>query len=156
MLQFSAAFRCLEKHHRLAPFGYIGRCAAAEYFIGNSIKSQPERQLYNSFSYRLNQGRPYSFEINVESAEGSFSPAEKKFGFGISVRAQACIVVRNSKVTRRKNQCRSSEIQPEVIAASFCSRIFRQKYCGNPTFTRPAQSTVSPVPSNKPESFLSF
>jgi hypothetical protein len=37
------------------------------------------------------------------------------------------IVVRNSKVTRRKNQCRSSEIQPEVIAASFCSRIFRQK-----------------------------
>mgnify|MGYP007116382715 FL=1 len=85
MLQFSAAFRCLEKHHRLAPFGYIGRCAAAEYFIGDSMKSQPERQLYNSFSYRLNQGRPYSFEINVESAEGSFSPAEKKFGFGISV-----------------------------------------------------------------------
>ena len=77
MLQFSAAFRCLEKHHRLAPFGYIGRCAAAEYFIGDSMKSQPERQLYNSFSYRLNQGRPYSFEINVESAEGSFSPAEK-------------------------------------------------------------------------------
>ena len=49
------------------------------------MKSQPERQPYNSFSYRLNQGRPYSFEINVESAEGSFSPAEKKFGFGISV-----------------------------------------------------------------------
>jgi len=66
------------------------------------------------------------------------------------------IVVRNSNVTRRKNQCRSSEIQPEVIAASFCSRIFRQEYCGNPTFTRPAQSTVSPVPSNKPVSFLSF
>lgn len=41
------------------------------------MKSQPERQLYNSFSYRLNQGRLYSFEINVESAEGSFSPAEK-------------------------------------------------------------------------------
>ena len=155
MLQFSAAFRCLEKHHRLAPFGYIGRCAAAEYFIGDSMKSQPERQLYNSFSYRLNQGRPYSFEINVESAEGSFSPAEKSLVSEFQFERKR-IVVRNSNVTRRKNQCRSSEIQPEVIAASFCSRIFRQKYCGNPTFTRPAQSTVSPVPSNKPESFLSF
>jgi len=155
MLQFSAAFRCLEKHHRLAPFGYIGRCAAAEYFIGNSMKSQPERQLYNNFSYRLNQGRSYSFEINVESAEGSFSPAEKSLVSEFQFERKR-IVVRNSKVTRRKNQCRSSEIQPEVIAASFCSRIFRQKYCGNPTFTRPAQPTVSPVPSNKPESFLSF
>ena len=119
------------------------------------MKSQPERQPYNSFSYRLNQGRPYSFKINVESAEGSFGPAEKSLVSEFQFERKR-IVARNSKVTRRKNQCRSSEIQPEVIAASFCSRIFRQKYCGNPTFTRPAQSTVSPVPSNKPESFLSF
>ena len=118
-----------EEFEKLNVFGTgTANTAYAKYFIGDSMKSQPERQLYNSFSYRLNQGRPYSFEINVESAEGSFSPAEKKFGFGISVRAQACIVVRNSKVTRRKNQCRSSEIQPEVIAASFCSGVSRTKH----------------------------
>ena len=75
-----------EEFEKLNVFGTgTANTAYAKYFIGDSMKSQPERQLYNSFSYRLNQGRPYSFEINVESAEGSFSPAEKKFGFGISV-----------------------------------------------------------------------
>ena len=48
--------------------GTSGVVLPQKYFIGDSMKSQPERQLYNSFSYRLNQGRPYSFEINVESA----------------------------------------------------------------------------------------
>ena len=123
MLQFSAAFRCLEKHHRLAPFGYIGRCAAAEYFIGDSMKSQPERQLYNSFSYRLNQGRPYSFKINVESAEGSFSPAEKKFGFGVSVRAQAHCC--------KKQQCDSAQKsmpQQRDTAWSDCSVFLQQNF----------------------------
>ena len=72
-----------EEFEKLNVFGTgTANTAYAKYFIGDSMKSQPERQLYNSFSYRLNQGRP--------------------------------------------------------------------------TFTRPAQSTVSPVPSNKPESFLSF
>ena len=50
MLQFSAAFRCLEKHHRLAPFGYIGRCAAAKIFYrGFDEKSTREAALQQLF-----------------------------------------------------------------------------------------------------------
>ena len=155
MLQFSAAFRCFEKHHRLAPFGYIGRCAAAKIFYRGfdekSTRKAALQQLFVQVEPRQAVFLRNKCWISRRKLQPRWKSLVSEFQF-----ERKRIVVRNSNVTRRKNQCRSSEIQPEVIAASFCSRIFRQKYCGNPTFTRPAQSTVSPVPSNKPESFLSF